>query len=95
MACAAYGKLNGMQGSNVCLFCDIWLQVVYLTSFMHAQNRWTPLTWGQEGIGRVEIAQMLMEKGANIEATDKVQLVAYVYWLTIHRQLQCEVVNIH
>ena len=36
-----------------------------------------------------------MEKGANIEATDKVQLVANVYWLTIHGWLQCEVVNIH
>ena len=78
MACAAYGKLNGMQESNVCLFCDIWLQVVYLTSFVHAQDGRTPLL-GQQYNGHVKIAQMLMEKGANIEATDKVQLVANVY----------------
>ena len=94
MACAAYGKLNGMQESNVCLFCDIWLQVVYLTSFVHAQDGWTPLLVAASN-GHVEIAQMLMEKGANIEATDKVQLVANVYLLTIHGWLQCEVVNIH
>ena len=38
---------------------------------------------------------MLMDKGANIEATDKVQLVANVYLLPIHGWLQCKVVNIH
>ena len=36
-----------------------------------------------------------MEKGANIEAVDMVQLVANVYCLTIHGWLQSEVVNIH
>ena len=46
MACAAYGKLNDIQESNVCLFCDIWLQVVYLTSFVHAQKGWTPFFRG-------------------------------------------------
>ena len=63
-------------------------------SFVHAQNGWTPLLEAASN-GRVEIAQMLMEKGANIEATDEVQLMANVYWLTIHGWLQCEVVNIH
>ena len=70
------------------------MQVVYLTSFVHAQDGQTPLLEAAR-LGHVEIAQMLMEKGANIEATDKVQLVANVYWLTIHGWLQCEVVNIH
>ena len=78
MACAAYGKLNDMQESNVCLFCDIWLQVVYLTSFVHAQKGWTPLHEAAK-YGYVEIVQLLMEKGANIEATSAVQLVANVY----------------
>ena len=78
MACAAYGKLNGMQESNVCLFWDIWLQAVYLTSIVHAQDGWTALL-GAANNGCVEIAQLLMEKGANIEATNKVQLVANVY----------------
>ena len=78
MACAAYGKLNGMQDNNVCFFCDIWLQVVYLTSFVHAQNGRTPFLYAA-GNGCVEIARLLMEKGANIEATTKVQLVANVY----------------
>ena len=67
---------------------------MYLTSFAHAQDGWTPLlkaAWN----GHVEIAQMLMEKGANIEATYKVQLVANVYWLKNHGWLHCEVVNIH
>ena len=67
---------------------------MYLTSFVHAQDGRTPLleaAWN----GHVEIAQMLMEKGANIEATTKVQLVANVYWLTIHGWLHCDVVNIH
>ena len=45
--------------------------------------------------GYVEIAQLLIEKGANMEAMDEVQFVANVYWLTIHGWLQCEVVNIH
>ena len=71
MACAAYVKFNGMQESNVCLFCDIWLQVLYLTSFVHAQDGQTPLLQAAR-YGHVEIAQMLMEKDANIEATDKV-----------------------
>ena len=93
MACAAYGKLNGMQESNVCLFCDIWLQVMYLASFVHAQDGRTPLLEAARE-GHVKIAQMLMKKGANIEATDKVELVANVYWLTIHGWLHCEVGNI-
>ena len=63
-------------------------------SFVHAQYGLTPLLKAASN-GRVEIAQMLMEKGANNEATDKVQLVTNVYWLTIHGWLQCEVVNIH
>ena len=63
-------------------------------SFVHAQHERTPLL-GAAKNGHVEIAQMLMEKGANVEATDKVQLVANVYWLTIQGLLQCEVVNIH
>ena len=67
-----------MQESNACLFCDIWLQVVYLTSFVHAQDGWTPLLWAASN-GHVKIAQLLMEKGANIEATNKVHLVANVY----------------
>ena len=70
------------------------MQVVYLTSFVHAQNGRTPLLKAASN-GHVEIGQMLIEKGANIEATDEVQLVANVYWLTIHGWLQCEVVNIH
>ena len=61
---------------------------------MHAQYGRTPF-WGTASYHHVEIAQMLMDKGANIEATDKVQLVANVYWLTIHGWLQCEVMNIH
>ena len=77
-----------MQESNVCLFCNIRLQVVYLTSFVHAQYGRTPFL-GAASNGCVEIAQMLMEKGANIEATNKVQLVANVYWLTTHGWLQC------
>ena len=60
---------------------------------MHAQYGRTPLLVALSS-GCVEIAQMLMEKGANIEATDKVQLVANVHWLTIHGWLQCEVVSI-
>ena len=60
---------------------------------MHAQDGRTPLLVASR-YGHVEIAQMLMEKGANIEATDKVQLVANVHWLTIHGWLQCEVVSI-
>ena len=94
MACAAYGKLIGMQESNVCLFCNIWLQVVYLTSFVHAQYGRTPLLKAARN-GHVEIAQMLMEKGANIEVTDEVHLLANVYLLTIHGWLQCKVVHIH
>ena len=78
MVCAAYGKLNDIQESNVCLFCDIWSQVVYLTSFVHAQDGWTPLHEAASN-GHVKIAQLLMEKGANIEATDKVHFVANVY----------------
>ena len=62
-------------------------------SFVHAQNGCTLLHAAAKS-GCVEIAQMLMEKGANIEATTKVQLVANVYWLTIHEWLQCEVLNI-
>ena len=79
MACAAYGKLNDMQEGNVWLFCDIWLQVVYLTIFVHAQDGWTPLHAAASS-GCIEIAQMLMEKGANIEATDKVSFLALTNW---------------
>ena len=78
MACTAYGKLNGMQESNVCLFCDICLQVVYLTSFVHAQAGQTPILVALKN-GHVEIAQLLMEKGANIEGTNEVHFVANVY----------------
>ena len=78
MAYAAYGELNGMQESNVCLFCDIWFRVAYLRSFVHGQGGRTPLLEAAR-IGHVKIAQLLMETGANIEATDKVQLAANVY----------------
>ena len=67
-----------MQESNVCLFCDICLQVVYLTSFLHAQDGQTPLLLALQN-GHVEIAQLLMEKGANIEAMDEVHFMANVY----------------
>ena len=67
---------------------------MYLTSFVHAQDRRTSFLAAATD-GHVEIAEMLMEKGANIEATGEVQLVANVYWLTIHGWLHCEVVNIH
>ena len=90
----AYGKLNGVEESNVYLFCDISLQVVYLTSFVHAQNGRTPF-FEAASYDHVEIAQMLIDKGANIEATDEVHLLANVYWLTIHGWLQCKLVNIH
>ena len=63
-------------------------------SFVHAQDAGTPLL-GAASNGHVEIAEMLMEKGANIEATDEVQLVANVYLLTIHGWSHCDVVNIH
>ena len=68
MAC---GELNGMQESNVCLFCDIWRPVMYSKSFVHEQDGRTPLlvaSW----YGRIDIAQLLVEKGANIEVTEKV-----------------------
>ena len=78
MACAAYGKLDGMQKSNVCLFCDIWLQIVYLTSFVHAQDGRTSLLVALRN-DHVEIAQLLLEKGANIEAPDEVQFEGNVY----------------
>ena len=78
MVCAAYVKLNGVQESNVCLFCDIWLQVVYLMSFVHEQYGGTPLVRAAEN-GHVEIAQLLVEKGANIETMDEVQFVAFVH----------------
>ena len=77
MAYAASGELTGMQESNVC-FCDSGLQVVDLTSFVHAQNGWTPLLVALQN-GNLEIAQLLLEKDANTEATDKVQFVANVY----------------
>ena len=78
MACVAYGKLTDMQNSSVWLFCGSGLQVVYLMSFVHAQDGWTPIhcaAWR----GHVKIAQMLLEKDANIEATDEVQFMANVY----------------
>ena len=49
-----------------------------MKSFVYGQDGWTPLLVAT-GNGRVEIAQMLMEKGANIEATAKVQFVAFVH----------------
>ena len=61
---------------------------------MHGQDGGTPLICAASN-GHVEIAQLLVEKGANIEATEKVQFVAFVHWLTIHGWLQCEVMNIH
>ena len=66
-----------MQEGNVCLFCDIGLQVVYLTSFVHAQHGGTPLLIAL-GNGNIEIAQLLLQQGANIEATNEVQFVANV-----------------
>ena len=51
----SYGKLNGMQESNVCLFCDIWMQVVYLTSFVHAQDGWTPLLLVQQAMAMLKL----------------------------------------
>ena len=63
-------------------------------SFVHAQYGCTPLLLAARN-DDVEMAQTLMEKGANIEAMDKVEFVANVYWLTIHGQLQCDVVSIH
>ena len=67
-----------MQESNVCFLCDICSQVMYLTSFVCAQDGQTPFHWAAEE-GRVEIAQLLMEKDANIEAINKVHFVANVY----------------
>ena len=78
MACLAYAKLNGMQKSNVCLFCDVWFQIVSLTSVVHAQYGSTPLLVAASN-GHVKTTQLLIDKGANIEATIKVQLVANVY----------------
>ena len=49
-----------------------------MTGFEHAQDGSTPLLEEAKN-GHVEIAQMLMEKGSNVEATDKVQLVGNVY----------------
>ena len=71
MACAAYGKLNGMQESNVCLFCDIWLEVVYLRIFVHAQGGRTPLLEALRN-DYVRDEQMLMLIGAHFEAIDEV-----------------------
>ena len=42
-----------------------------LTSFVHAQFGETPLLVATLN-GHVEIAQLLMEKGANVEATEEV-----------------------
>ena len=67
---------------------------MYLTSLVHAQDGWTLLLVAAKN-GHVEITQVLLEKGGNIEATDKVQSVANIYWLTMHGLLQCEVVNIY
>ena len=51
---------------------------MYLTSFVHAQDGRTPLLVALQ-YGHVEIAQLLMERGANIEATTKVQFVTNIY----------------
>ena len=72
-----------MQESNICSFCNIWLQVVDLTSSVHAQFGRTLVLEAAKN-GDVEIAQLLMEKGANIESTDEVQLVPNVHLLTIY-----------
>ena len=62
-----------------CLFVlRYWIASSVFDEFVHAQDGWTPLllaTWNDH----VEIAQMLMEKGANIDATNEVQFVANVY----------------
>ena len=60
-------------------FCDIWLQVLYLTCFVHAQDGRKPLLEAARN-GYVQIAEMLLEKGANIEATDKVSFLALTNW---------------
>ena len=60
------------------LFCDIWLQLLHLTGFVHAQYGWTPL-FSAAISGCVEIAELLLEKGANTEAIDQVQFVAFVH----------------
>ena len=52
---------------------------MYLTSFVHAQYGRTPLLAAARK-GHVEIAQMLMEKGVNIEAMDKVSFLAPTNW---------------
>ena len=49
-----------------------------IDEFVHEQNGWTPLLVTLQ-YGHVEIAQLLMERGANIEATTKVQFMANVY----------------
>ena len=90
----AYGKLNGMQESNVCAVLRYLIASSVFDEFVHAQNGWTPLHMAANK-GHVEIAQLMMEKSANIEATDKVQLVANVYWSTIYGCLEYEVLNIH
>ena len=79
MACVAYGELNGLQEINVRLFCDFWFRVVYLRSFVHAQSGRTPLLEAARN-GHVEIAQLLMEKGANIEIVDKVSFLTLSNW---------------
>ena len=56
--CMRMINLNGMQESNVCLFCDIWLQVVYLTNIMHGQNGQTPLLVAARN-GPFDVAQLL------------------------------------
>ena len=50
-----------------------------MTSFVHAQDGWTPFLVAAR-YGHVKIAQLLMEKGCNIEATDKVSFFALSYW---------------
>ena len=55
------------------------MQVVSLTSSVSTQDGQTPLLWAAM-YGHVEIAQLLMEKGANIEARDKVSFLALSNW---------------
>ena len=48
-------------------------------SFVHAQDGQTPFLLAARN-GRVEIAQWLMEKGANIAVRDKVSFLALFNW---------------
>ena len=51
---------------------------MHLTGLLNGQNQRTPLLEAAR-TDRVEMAQLLLEKGANIEATEKVQFVAFIH----------------